>query len=197
MLRFPLKPERPQPAKRPGSGPSIAAPGFESMPLRFKQLPAACLAIATLALLAGCTFNGPVVPAEKPAAVGTALPPPAEVTPGDQAPSASDAPAAPAEPRGAGSETSVVTQEPGGEVITTHKVNEEQYRADADSCRSYADAQVGHDIRIEDDRSGVFFDSGWNRNSGRLSRSMQSFEQENRRAALFEECLANLGYVQR
>ncbi|MGH6948619.1 MAG: hypothetical protein ACREDZ_14905 [Kiloniellales bacterium] len=167
------------------------------MPMRFRDFPAAGLAIAGLVLLAGCSFTGPTAPAETPAAVGTAPPPPAEVSPQDQAPSANAAPATPAAPRGAGSETSVVTQGPGGEVITTHKVDEAQYRADADSCRTYADAQVGHDMRIEDDRSGAFFDSGWNRDAGRLTRSMQSFEQENRRAALFEECLAGLGYVQR
>ncbi len=71
-----------------------------------------------------------------------------------------------------------------------------RYRADLESCYSFAQARIAHDERIESD-SGAAFDAypsgiGVAELTGRMSR----FARDNRRSFLSSDCMRAKGYSQ-
>lgn len=116
---------------------------------------------------------------------GTRVPPPAPGVGGA-------APIAPAQPQAA------PAQGAGEGTAGTQRIKpdttSQAYRADMDSCYSFARARVAHDRRIERDSTAAFdaFPTGLGLNQ--LRGSMNEFELKNDRASLFSDCMAAKGY---
>ncbi|MEO1193672.1 MAG: hypothetical protein AAFY02_18090 [Pseudomonadota bacterium] len=74
----------------------------------------------------------------------------------------------------------------------------EQHQADLQSCYSFANGQVRHDQRINDDRS-TLFGGGSSATSGNLfayERNIRPYDNEQRFGELFRSCMASRGYQQ-
>jgi len=71
-----------------------------------------------------------------------------------------------------------------------------QYRADLESCYSFAQARIAHDQRIESDSSAAFdaYPSGIGVTE--LSGRMSEFASRNRRSILSSDCMRAKGYSQ-
>ncbi|MFQ5773523.1 MAG: hypothetical protein ACE5GS_03300 [Kiloniellaceae bacterium] len=94
-------------------------------------------------------------------------------------------------------EEGVVLRGPEGSEWVKPGVTSARYRADVESCYSYAQAQIAHDVRIESDSSAAFetFPSGLGITE--LRGRMREFERTNRRPILFTNCMVAKGYSRR
>lgn len=75
---------------------------------------------------------------------------------------------------------------------------QEQHQADLESCYAFANAQVRHDERIEDDRS-TLFGSNNSAQAGNLysyRKAIRPFDSEQRFNELFKRCMESRGYQQ-
>lgn len=144
-----------------------------------KALP---LAFAAGLALAACARSVPVQKGE-----------PAPAPPPDDAAMAVPAPTPP--PADGGDAGAIVLKGPEGTQWVKPGVSEERYRADVDSCLSYAQAQIDHDERIERDSAAAFdtFPSGLG--TTELRSGMSRFERTNRRGSLFNDCMVAKGYA--
>ena len=71
-----------------------------------------------------------------------------------------------------------------------------EYRADLESCFSFAQARIAHDERIETDTRAAFDAAPSGFGVSELSSRMSAFERKNRRASLYRECMRDKGYVE-
>jgi hypothetical protein len=139
-----------------------------------------------LAFAAGLTLAA----CARSAVVGAGAPPPPP--PPDDAAMAVPAPTPPPAGKEAGA---IVLKGPEGTQWVKPGVSEKRYRADVDSCLSYAQAQIAHDERIERDSAAAFdtFPSGLG--TTELRSGMSRFERTNRRSSLFNDCMVAKGYA--
>ena len=100
-------------------------------------------------------------------------------------------------PAPATSQPGVVLLAPDGTAWVKEGTPDQRTQAEIDDCYRYARAQIDHDVRVESDSQAAFesFPSGlgWTE----LQNRQRRFEQDNRRAVLFSNCMVARGYVRR
>lgn len=94
----------------------------------------------------------------------------------------------------AGQENATVTG-PGGSIWLKPGTTNERYRADADDCYSYAQAQIANDARIESDANAAFSETPGSITSTALRRQMSQFARDRSLPRLFGECMEAKGYT--
>ena len=94
----------------------------------------------------------------------------------------------------AGSGDGIVVMDPDGNVWVQPEKTNERYRADVESCYSYAQAQIDHDVRIENDINSAFQGTSAGFGLTELRGRMNNFERRRRRPALFSNCMMAKGY---
>ena len=94
-----------------------------------------------------------------------------------------------------GSGDGVVVVDPDGNVWVRPEKTDARYRADVESCYSYAQAQIDHDVRIENDINGAFQSSSPGFGLAELRGRMNNYERRRRRPALFSNCMVAKGYI--
>ena len=96
----------------------------------------------------------------------------------------------------AGSEPEgIVLMDPAGNVWIRSDTADARYRADVESCYSYAQARVDHDARIESDVNAAFQTSARGFGLRELRGRMSNFERTQRRPVLFSNCMVAKGYA--
>ncbi len=162
-----------------------------------KPLLAAAAALA-LAACSSYTFQGAVAPSPavatsvQPAAPGTASLGAANsggTYPYGTATSVPLETAAGSEPEG------IVLMDPEGNVSVGSGRTDGRYRADVESCYTYAQARIDRDARIEDDVNAAFQSSARGFGLRELRGRMNDFERTQRRPVLFTDCMAAKGYA--
>ena len=84
---------------------------------------------------------------------------------------------------------------PDGAVWLKPDAANETYRMDADSCYSFARAQLDHDARIERDAGAATRDSTAGIGLVQLQRRMNQFARSNRVPRVFSQCMEAKGYT--
>ncbi len=96
----------------------------------------------------------------------------------------------------AGSEPDgIVLMDPEGNVTVGSGRTDGRYRADVESCYTYAQARIDHDARNEDDVNAAFQTSARGFGLRELRGRMNNFERTQRRPVLFSNCMAAKGYA--
>jgi hypothetical protein len=95
----------------------------------------------------------------------------------------------------AGSGDGLVVVDPDGNVWIQPEKTDARYQADVESCYSYAQAQIDHDVRIENDINGAFQSSSAGFGLTELRGRMNNYERRRRRPALFSNCMVAKGYI--
>ncbi len=168
------------------------------------------MAVAAAMTLAACSFSTQsyvapspaLAPPVQPAATGTASFGGANsggTYPYGTATSVPLETAAGSEPAGrepAGSEPEgIILLDPEGNVTVGSWQTDGRYRADVESCYTYAQARIDHDARIEDDVNAAFQTSARGFGLRELRGRMNNFERTQRRPVLFTNCMAAKGYA--
>ncbi len=71
-----------------------------------------------------------------------------------------------------------------------------QYRADLESCFSFARARIARDERMESDSSAAFDAYPQGLGMGEIRGRMNTFANRNRRSKLYSDCMSAKGYSQ-
>jgi hypothetical protein len=157
-----------------------------------KFFPALPVALTAALLLAACA----------PAPGAGVSAPAADLPPADTAAAAAKAdeglPAGPVLTTGAGpseSEDAILFKGPDGEVWIKSDAQSDRGRDDVESCYTYAQAQIDHDVRIDSDRGAAFESSNSGLGLTGLRGRMRNFEQRRRRPSLFNDCMVSKGYT--
>lgn len=137
--------------------------------------------MAAALLLAGCS-TGP-----RPVKVDA---PPPEAATGVQTTVPTGSPTPPAE-----LETAVPAPDRASGRWAKPGVSTAAYQADVEACFTYAQAQIAHDRRIEQDSAAAFETFPEGTNLPQLRDRMNEFERGNRRIDLFDECMESKGYA--
>ena len=157
-----------------------------------KVLPALLVALTGALLLAACA-SAPGAGVYAPAAGSQPTGPAAAAPKAD-----GDLPAGPVLTTGAGpseSEDAILFKGPDGSVWIKPKADGDRNRDDLESCYTYAQAQIDHDVRIEGDMGAAFESSNSGFGLTGLRKRMSNFEQRHRRPSLFSDCMVSRGYT--
>ena len=162
------------------------------------------LAVAAASALAACSYSfqggaapsRAVTPPAQPAAPGTASFSGANTGGTYPYGTATSTPLDTAAGSEQGSEQDgIVLMDPEGNVWVRSDTADERYRADVESCYSYAQARVDHDARIESDVNAAFQTSARGFGLRELRGRMSNFERTQRRPVLFSDCMVAKGYA--
>ena len=158
------------------------------------------LAAAAVSVLAACSYSFQSNAAPSPALAPPAQPATTGTTSFGGANTGGTYPygtatTAPLDTAAGSEQEGIVLMDPEGNVWVGSGTMDERYRADVESCYSYAQARVDHDARIENDVNAAFQSSARGFGLSELRGRMSNFERTQRRPVLFTNCMVAKGYA--